>query len=179
MEIGKFSREDSTMPPPTMFTATVPTGRLAMTGRGSSPTMAAVPGFLQHPRGYPLDCRRIWFPRGRRCDADLGLCFFSEHFVRAGTWVELSVPLRHGPQRFSGEVVLVRSAAGGYEIGVWLQSTADAARARLVEHICGLEYRLKQHASPPLRPLSRTQPMRDWIARVTGRVPAMVDSRFV
>jgi len=57
----------------------------------------------------------------------------------------LSVPLRHGPQRFVGPVVFICDLADGFEIGVEL-SLADAERAAIVERICELEARLQRDA---------------------------------
>ncbi len=103
--------------------------------------------FLQHPRGFPLSCRRL--PRWRRPAAcaprrdDIGLCFHSPRPVPVGTMLELEIPLRQGPQRFVGPVVFIRELADGFEIGVEL-SLADAERVAIVERICELDARLRQ-----------------------------------
>lgn len=61
--------------------------------------------------------------------------------------MELSIPLRGVVQKPQGTVVMVRETPDGYDIGLWLASTDDASRARLVEQICHLECSLQDHSS--------------------------------
>ena len=108
-------------------------------------------GFLHHPREFPLQLHRRWWAdlwRSTRPCASLGLCVTTDRPLPVGASVDLTIPLRGETQRFRGEVVLVRAVAGGYEIGVWLESERDAERARIVEQICGLECRLRGKKRP-------------------------------
>ena len=105
--------------------------------------------FLHHPPELPLRVRRMveWFKPGRGSalpHGDLGLSFHTDRYLRPGARLELTIPLRHGSQRFTATVVLVREQAHGFEIGVWLQCLEDCARIRVVEEICRLEARLLQ-----------------------------------
>ena len=61
--------------------------------------------------------------------------------------MELSIPLRGVVQKPQGTVVMVRETPDGYDIGLWLASTGDASRARLVEQICHLECSLQDRKS--------------------------------
>ncbi len=109
--------------------------------------------FIRHPQQFPLEFRRT---RGWRRSAreeqtpngDLGLSFVSPKRIRAGTAMELSIPLRGDVQKFQGTVVMVREITDGYEIGLWLASADDASRARLVEQICHLECSLQEKPGP-------------------------------
>jgi hypothetical protein len=132
-------------------------------------------GFIRHPVDFPIQVRRLWFngrsserPRG---GSRLGLCFDSEDFVRPGSLVELSIPLRGDVQKFRGEVVLVRETGFGYEIGVWLQNESDAARARIVEQICHIETYLREKREREGRQLSRERAAREWIAKFAASFP--------
>lgn len=104
-------------------------------------------GFIRHPRSWPLLYRRLWLDRWRHGDpparAPLGVLFEATSPLPAGTRVEILIPLRGRTPTFRGEVVLVRARGDRHEIGVWLDSAADADRASVVERICQLESYLK------------------------------------
>ncbi len=104
-------------------------------------------GFIRHPRAWPLLYRRLWLDRwlhaGQPPRAPLGVLFESPSPLPAGTRIEIQIPLRGRTQAFRGEVVLVRARGDRHEIGVWLDTEADADRACVVERICQLESYLK------------------------------------
>jgi len=124
-----------------------------------------VQGFLRHPEGFPLRCRRLLLERQRPPNApapgDVGLIFRSARFIRPGTRMEISIPLRGETQRFRGEVVMVRAGREGYEIGLWLDSEQDCSRARLVEQICHIE----KHLEARRRAVGVTDRARGWLSR--------------
>ena len=104
--------------------------------------------FIPHPPQFPIRYRRTdLFPWNSKTDrhheADIGLSFVADKHVRAGTTIELEIPLRGESQRFTGTVVLVRELTRGFEIGLWLQNPDDARRARIVERICHAECYLR------------------------------------
>jgi hypothetical protein len=108
--------------------------------------------FIRHPQQFPLEFRRTrewgWSNREKKSSSgDLGLSFVSCKYIPTGTKMELSIPLRGVVQKFQGTVVMVRETPDGYDIGLWLASTDDASRARLVEQICHLECSLQDRKS--------------------------------
>ena len=131
--------------------------RDAVTGDRALPT--AVPGirqvadagtaddFIPPPAQFPLRCRRRlrlpWQHSQHGGGGDVGLRFVSPAYLPPGSPVELEIPLRGTRQRFRATVVLVRETRAGFEIGVWFADADDAARARLVEHICRTECYLR------------------------------------
>lgn len=132
-------------------------------------------GFIHHPSDFPIQARRLWFESLRRerghAGSRLGLSYTSEKFIRPGTFVELQIPLRGETQKFRGEIVLVRDTGFGYEIGVWLETDADAARARIVEQICHIESYLNQKRSQEGRPISRQGAAQEWITKFAASFP--------
>lgn len=125
-------------------------------------------GFLRHPDTFPLHSRRLLLDIFRR-DAlpqsgDIGLLFRSSRFVRPGTRLEISIPLRGETQKFRGEVVMVRAGDNGYEIGLWLDDQQDCGRARLVEQICHIESHLQSRRDRPAAP----QPGSNWLTRLAA-----------
>lgn len=131
-------------------------------------------GFIHHPSGFPLRFRRIWFDalrhRSGHGRASLGLAFETSRFVRPGTWIEVSIPLRGVVQRFRGEVVLVRAIDQGYEVGLWLESDDDAARARIVEQICHIECYLRCKGGDR-GGITRESAAREWVSRFAAGFP--------
>ena len=112
------------------------------------PITDAQTGFIHHPHGFPIEYKRVWFAemlQTRSSDdrSDIGLIFRSDKYFRPGSIIELTIPLRNEMERFRGKVVMVRSAADHFEIGLWLKHRADASRARIVEQICHIEAYLK------------------------------------
>jgi hypothetical protein len=82
------------------------------------------------------------------------------------------IPLRNEVQTFAGEVVLVREIARGFQIGVWLDTKADSARARLVERICHMESYLTARRLREGPYLSRETVAKDWAQSFSDRFPS-------
>ncbi len=100
--------------------------------------------FIAHPAQFPLRFRRRptlpWSKRdGNKAGGDVGLSFFAEKYIPAGTRLDVEIPLRGQVQHFLGRVVMVREIDHGFEIGLWFASPDDASRARIVERICHTE----------------------------------------
>ena len=135
-------------------------------------------GFIHHPAGFPLEIRRLWL--GDWFDApldteqgNLGLCFESDRYLKPGTVLEISIPLRGVIQKFRGRVVLVRWNGESCEIGMWLSSRSDAGRIRIVEQICHIEAYLKHkrhHDGPFMSPERVAQ---EWISRFASSFPSL------
>ena len=134
-------------------------------------------GFIYHPTGYPIECRRIWFETKATADDDqqgtIGLCFDSEKYIKPGITLEISITLRGETQKFRGKVVLVKSQGERYGIGLWLSSRADAARIRIVEQICHIEAYLqhKRYREGPF--ISRERVTEEWISRFAASFPSL------
>ena len=134
-------------------------------------------GFIHRPAGFPLEVRRLWL--GDWFDAaidmeqgNLGLCFESDRYIKPGTVLEISIPLRGVVQKFKGRVVLVRWNGESCEIGMWLASKSDAGRIRIVEQICHIEAYLKHkrhHEGPFVSPERVAQ---EWISRFASHFPS-------
>ncbi|MCC7413146.1 MAG: hypothetical protein IT495_16140 [Gammaproteobacteria bacterium] len=157
--------------------AVTPSAYRAVSYALRKPAREGPDGFIHHPPGFPLQFRRMWLEtlrgEGHPPRGSLGLAFHSTRFVRPGTRLEISIPLRGETQRFRGEVVLIRARDDDYEIGVWLDSDADAARARIVEQICHIEcYLRSRHGSDgDARPGQRERAAREWITKFAAGFP--------
>ena len=106
--------------------------------------------FIPHPAQFPLRYKRRpllpWSSKkSEPATGDVGLSFHSEKYIRAGTTLDLEIPLRGQVQRFTARVVMVREHLNGFEIGLWFSSIGDAARVRIVERICQTECYSQQH----------------------------------
>ncbi len=114
------------------------------------------PVFMRHPDNFPIQFKRDWmasFRSGAQSpeQTSLGLCFESAKYLKPGTVLELSIPLRGETQKFRAHVVLVlQNKHKAYEIGCLMHSQEEAYRARIVEQICHIESYLQN------RHLSRT-----------------------
>ena len=147
------------------------------TQSGSRPSLRGQ--FLQHPRGFPLLCRTLqrWWPRRAtppRRDG-IGFSFHSTRAVAVGTELEVEIPLRQGPQRFAGQVILIRELADCFEIGMALAAT-DTERATIVQRICALETRLRG----PAREAEERRRAREWalLRPRLERVPSLRNLLF-
>jgi len=142
------------------------------------PNGPADPGpneFIPHPSDCPIHVRRLGFKGRRRvrpqAASKLGLTYSSKQFMPPGTFVNVQIPVRGETERFRGEIVLVRETSCGFEIGIWLESDADAARARIVEQICHIEsYWSQEHRDG--RPMSRQHAAQEWISKFAASFPA-------
>lgn len=137
-------------------------------------------GFIRHPTGYPLECRRIWFKKQRKDDifteqdqGNIGLCFISEKYIKPGTTLEISINLRGEIHKFMGKVVLVKNLDNQYEIGLWISNKADSAKIRIVEQICHIETYLqhKRYREGPF--ISRERATEEWISRFAATFPSL------
>ena len=141
-------------------------------------------GFIYHPTGYPLECRRLWFKDKNDTYLDeeggpgsIGLCFVSDRYIKPGTMLEISITLRNEPHKephkFCGKVVLIKSQGEHYEIGLWLANKADSARIRIVEQICHIEAYLqhKRYREGPF--ISRERATEEWISRFASTFPSL------
>ncbi len=138
-------------------------------------------GFIHHPTGYPLECRRLWFKQKNDDPfADdqgiIGLCFISEKYIKPGTSLEISINLRGETHKFQGKVVLVKSLGldSRCEIGLWLSNKAESAKIRIVEQICHIEAYLqhKRYREGPF--ISRERVTEEWISRFAATFPSFV-----
>ena len=131
--------------------------------------------FLYHPPSHPLSFRTRRVPWWRRpapdAPANLGIVFRSDRYVAAGSILEIEIPLRGQSQQFRGEVVLVRELSDGFEVGLWLESDADARRARIVEQVCHIESYLKQKRLRDGPFLSHESAAQEWVARYAHQIP--------
>ena len=133
-------------------------------------------GFIHHPGDFPLSWRRIKKSKYLAQDetpGNLGLVFDSDKYIKPGTILELNITLRGETQHFVGQVILVRNLEEHFEIGVWLSTREDAARARIVEQICHIESYLKQkrHREGPF--ISKERVTQEWITRFASRFPSL------
>jgi hypothetical protein len=134
-------------------------------------------GFIHHPAGFPLEFRRLWFANRQNDSLDdggiIGLCFESDKYIKPGTTLEVSIPLRGVIQKFRGKVVLVRWNGETCEIGMWLSSRTDAGRIRIVEQICHIEAYLKhkRHREGPF--ISPERVAQEWITRFASSFPSL------
>ena len=134
-------------------------------------------GFIHHPSGFPIEYKKIWF--GFKEDeltrgSDIGLIFESEKYIRPGSSIEVTIPLRNELEKFRGKVVLVKNTGDYFEIGMWLQHQADASRARIVEQICHIESYLKNKKfkeGPYI--INRERVAEEWISKYASSVPSL------
>ena len=133
------------------------------------------PVFMRHPDNFPIEFKRDWMAAFRSGgdtpeQTGLGLCFESEKYLKPGTVLELSIPLRGETQKFRAHVVLVLENDKGYEIGCLMHSQEEAYRARIVEQICHIESYLQN------RHLARTASnenngAQEWIEKNASAFP--------
>ncbi len=134
------------------------------------------PLFIRHPDNFPIDIKRNWRDvlRPRRAEPrqiGLGLCFESSRYMKPGTVIELSIPLRGETQTFHAHVALVMQNDRGYEIGCFMESEEEAYRARIVEQICHIEAYLQSRRQK--RGLSsENRGAQQWIDQNAAAFPA-------
>lgn len=145
----------------------------------SEPITDSQTGFIHHPHGFPLEYKRVWFAdmletQDEPEKSDIGLIFRSDKYFRPGSTIELTIPLRNEIEKFRGKVVMVRSAAEYFEIGLWLKHRSDASRARIVEQICHIEAYLqeKKYREGPYA-LNRDKAAAEWITKYASTVPSL------
>jgi len=135
-------------------------------------------GFIHHPAGFPIECKRLWFSSlykaVKRGQSDIGLIFDSEKYIKPGVSIEITIPLRNDIEKFRGKVVLVRHNGDFYEIGMWLRQGSDASRARIVEQICHIESYLKnKKITEGPYVLNRERVAEEWITKYASTVPTL------
>ena len=140
------------------------------------PITDAQTGFIHHPRGFPLQYKRLWFNGKDELDDDnqsnIGLLFQSDKYLRPGTAIEITIPVRNKPEKFRGKVVMVRNQGDYFEIGLWIKHREDASRARIVEQLCHIEtyLRNKKFRDGPFI-LNRERDAEEWISKNAAGVP--------
>lgn len=104
--------------------------------------------FIRHPTDYPLALQvfspwQRWRSRQRsarkssqQSKQGLGLIFEHSRYLRPGSWLELSIPMRDSCERFHGRVVMVRETVEAYEIGLQILNEEQSSRLRIVEQFC-------------------------------------------
>ncbi len=93
--------------------------------------------FIRHPRDYPINVQTSATWRYRQAQArGPGLMFEHARYLRPGSWLTISIPLRDGSERFNGRVVMLRETPSGYQIGLRLLDDGQASRLRIVEQFC-------------------------------------------
>ncbi|MFT5133920.1 MAG: hypothetical protein ACI9SC_002393 [Gammaproteobacteria bacterium] len=152
----------------------------AFHARGSQSTLIKdeQTGFIHHPAGFPIECKRLWFgdpdERDETGHSDIGLIFDSEKYIKPGVTIEITIPLRNEIEKFRGKVVLVRHNGDFYEIGLWLRRRSDASRARIVEQICHIETYLKDkkfREGPYV--INPERVAEEWISKYASSVPVL------
>ncbi len=135
-------------------------------------------GFIHHPAGIPIEIRRIWFDSDHddpfmEEQGNIGVCFESDKYIKPGTIIEITIPVRNETQKFRGKVVLVKNKEERYIIGLWLTRKSDAGRVRIVEQICHIEayLRHKRHYEGPF--VSRERVAEEWITRFAATFPTI------
>jgi hypothetical protein len=132
-------------------------------------------GFIQHPLRFPLEFKRLRFWERSKLDlsnpSNTGLTFFSEHYQRPGSILEITIPTRKQTHQFPAKVVAVQEKDNGYEIGVWLLNADDTPKLRIVEQICHIELYLndKKYREGPF--LSQEKITEEWIGKFASQFP--------
>lgn len=145
---------------------------------GVKPVLDVQTGFIHHPPGFPIDFKRLWFAAAgtpiTQLPGNIGVIFESEKYIRPGTTLEITIPLRNEVEKFRGKVVLVRNAGSHFEIGLWFSCREDASRARIVEQICHIETYIqeKKYREGPYA-LNRDRVAQEWIINNAGNVPTV------
>jgi hypothetical protein len=132
-------------------------------------------GFIRHPGDRPISVRRLpfwrrWRHTGNR-QTGIGIVFEHPAYLRPGSPIEITIPLRGEAQHFEGCVVLVREISIGYEIGLRLLDPDQGTRIRIVEQICYMESYLYSrmdsgHALTPNRAAN------EWIQQHAAMFPS-------
>ena len=145
---------------------------------GVKPVTDVQTGFIHHPSGFPLEIKRLWFYNSETAPGDtsgnIGVIFESEKYIRPGTTLEITIPLRNDVEKFRGKVVLVRNSGTHFEIGLWFSCRAAASRARIVEQICHIESYIqeKKYRDGPYA-LNRDRVAEEWIINNASNVPTI------
>ena len=134
-------------------------------------------GFIYHPSGFPIEWRylRSWQKTSSieyHGEGHMGLCFEADQYIRPGSQLEITIPLRGEMQKFTGRVILVRNMGDRCEVGIWFNNKADVGRIRIVEQICHIEVYLKHkrhHEGPFVSPERVAQ---EWITRFASSFPS-------
>ena len=133
-------------------------------------------GFIQHPKRFPFQFRRLRFWERSKIEmtqsSNVGLTFSSEEYQKPGSIIEVIIPTRKETHRFLGKVVMVKESDTDYEIGIWLLNIEDGPKLRIVEQICHIELYLndKRYKEGPF--LSREKLTEEWINRFASSFPA-------
>ena len=145
---------------------------------GIKPLLDAQTGFIHHPASFPIEFKRRWFTDSYSTSenepGNIGVIFESEKYIKPGTILEITIPLRNEMEKFLGKVVLVKNFGDRFEIGLWFCCRADASRARIVEQICHIETYIqeKKYRDGPYA-LNREKMAAEWIMNNAGSVPTL------
>ncbi len=132
--------------------------------------------FIRHPDNSPFELRplplwQLWRQPNPRSDS-LGVVCHSRRYWRAGSWVNLVIPVRDEHEHFAARVVMVRETACGYDIGLRLAKEDDGARLRIVEQFCYMECYCR-NVDDELQPAGHEQDARDWVATFAATFPSL------
>lgn len=137
-----------------------------------------LPDFIYHPPSFPLSYRRVWFHKKENSPDDrqhaanpIGLCFHSEKYLKPGSKIEVSIPIKNENQYLRGKVVLVRNMKNYFKIGIWLTHADDIRRVRAVEQICHIEtyMKTKRYQDGPF--ISHRSIVDEWIKKYAATFP--------
>ncbi len=141
-------------------------------------------GFIRHPDDYPLAVQvfthwQQWRSRQQSAQG-LGLVFQHSRSLRAGSWLELCIPMRDSCERFHGRVVMVRETLKAFEIGLRVLDQEQTARLRIVEQFCHMACYCHDIDSVSEKPgyaeagqsNNHEQQARNWVRKFAAAFPA-------
>lgn len=142
----------------------------------TDPFLHATSGFLRHPDHAPLKLRPLppWrqWQYHHHANHGPGLLCPGQRYLTAGTWVEITIPLREHEEHFCGQIVMVRATDSGYDLGLLLATNEDTARLRIIEQFCHMERycRCLDNACPEDH---HELHARDWVAKFAASFPSL------
>jgi len=105
---------------------------------------------LSHPEDFPIEVRntvpwKTWLATLRgTVESAVVLRFFAGDPLLIGSYLRITIPLRHKNNHFEAKVAQVKRLRIGYETWVTIPARQDAERLRVVERICALECELQR-----------------------------------
>jgi len=132
--------------------------------------------FIRHPTAVP-----ILFNVGNKAETitakdigDGGLCFVSQHSIKAGEPIDITIPICHPEFHAHGIVRWCKHNGNTFLIGVAFQQESVVFAIRMVEQICHIKnYRKKILAETGVA-LTDEQAAKEWISHYANEFPQLL-----
>lgn len=131
--------------------------------------------FIRHPSNIPIECRVAEREPQRQARlknvSQGGLCFQSNHSLRRGTRICITIPVREPAFETTGTIAWCRRINGHYDVGVQFPDASTEFSVRMVEQVCRIHQYQKEVLEKEGRELSSAEAALEWVAKYAKDFP--------